>query len=92
MPLKQLIIAYLLVVNAVTFIAYGIDKWKARHSRWRTPEAVLLMLAVIGGSIGAYLGMQLWHHKTQHNKFRFGIPLILLGQIAAALLLLQSLQ
>ena len=92
MPLKQLIIVYLLVVNAVSFIAYGIDKWKARHSRWRTPEAVLLMLAVIGGSIGAYLGMQLWHHKTQHNKFRFGIPIILIVQIAAALLLLHDLQ
>lgn len=73
---------YLIVINIVTFFVYGIDKWKAKRSKWRIPEATLLGLAVIGGSIGAWLGMKVWHHKTQHKKFKYGLPLILLAQIA----------
>ena len=57
-------------------------KWKAKQGSWRTSEATLLILAVIGGSIGAMLGMKVWHHKTQHKKFKYGLPLILLAQIA----------
>ena len=74
-------IAYLVVINVVTFVLYGIDKWKARHSKWRVAEAVLLGMAVIGGSVGAWSGMAVWHHKTLHKKFRYGIPLILVAQI-----------
>ncbi len=73
---------YLLVINILTFAVYGIDKWKAKQARWRISEATLLMLAVIGGTIGALLGMQVWHHKTMHLKFKYGLPLILLPQIA----------
>ena len=86
---------YLIVLNIVTFLVYGIDKWrstsgrllptgrkKAKKGSWRISEATLLILAVIGGSIGALLGMKLWHHKTMHKKFKYGLPLILLGQIA----------
>ena len=76
---------YLTVINIVAFFLYGIDKWKARHDKWRITEARLLWIAVAGGSIGALLGMKVWHHKTKHNKFRFGLPAILILQIAAIL-------
>ena len=73
---------YLLSINAVTFIVYGIDKYKAKKAKWRISEATLLLLAVLGGSIGAWIGMKVWHHKTMHKKFKYGIPAILLIQIA----------
>ena len=73
---------YLLTINAVAFIVYGIDKYKAKKAKWRIPEATLLLLAVLGGSIGAWMGMKVWHHKTMHKKFKYGIPAILLIQIA----------
>ena len=82
----QLIIIYLAAINVVTFFIFGIDKWKAKRSKWRIPETTLLGLAVIGGSIGAWLGMKVWHHKTMHKKFKYGIPIILLAQIAIILL------
>lgn len=73
---------YLLAINVVTFIIYGIDKYKAKKAKWRISEATLLLLAVLGGSIGAWMGMKVWHHKTMHKKFKYGIPAILLIQIA----------
>ena len=73
---------YLLAINAVTFIMYGIDKYKAKKAKWRIPEVTLLLLAVVGGSVGAWMGMKVWHHKTMHKKFKYGIPAILLIQIA----------
>ena len=73
---------YLAVINVVTFFMYGIDKWKAKKSKWRIREAALLGLAVLGGSIGAWLGMQVWHHKTQHKKFKYGVPAIIIVQLA----------
>ena len=73
---------YLLAINAVTFILYGIDKYKAKKNQWRISEATLLTMAAIGGSIGAWAGMRLWHHKTMHKKFKYGIPLIIILQIA----------
>ena len=73
---------YLLGINAVTFIVYGIDKYKAKKTKWRIPEATLLLLAVLGGSVGAWIGIKVWHHKTMHKKFKYGIPAILLIQIA----------
>ena len=72
---------YLIVINIVTFVVYGIDKLKAKQGSWRISEATLLILAVIGGSIGALLGMKIWHHKTMHKKFKYGLPLILIIQI-----------
>ena len=71
---------YLIVINIVTFLVYGIDKWKAKQGSWRISEATLLILAVIGGCIGVLLGMKVWRHKTQHKKFKYGLPLILLAQ------------
>ena len=82
MTTEQLILIYLVAINVVTFFMYGIDKWKAKRSKWRISEATLLGMAVIGGSIGAWLGMRVWHHKTMHKKFQFGIPLIIVAQIA----------
>jgi len=68
--------------NVVTFFMYGIDKWKAKKSKWRIRETALLGLAVLGGSIGAWLGMKVWHHKTQHKKFKYGVPAIIIIQLA----------
>lgn len=81
----QFILIYLLAINVLTFFLYGIDKWKAKRSKWRIPEMTLLSIAVIGGSVGAWIGMKVWHHKTMHKKFKYGIPLILFVQIAITL-------
>ena len=79
--IQEAVIYYLVIINIVTFLVYGIDKWKARKAMWRVREASLLMLAVLGGSIGAWLGMKVWLHKTQHKKFRYGIPAIIIIQL-----------
>ena len=109
-PLKHLhvVLIYLAVINVVTFFMYGIDKWrstsgrllptgrkKAKNSKWRIRETALLGLAVLGGSIGAWLGMKVWHHKTQHKggnrdidnivggyQFKYGVPAIIIVQLA----------
>lgn len=85
--LLKVLIYYLLGINVLAFIIYGIDKYKARKAKWRISEATLLLLAVAGGSVGAWMGMRVWHHKTLHKKFRYGIPAILILQMAAALFL-----
>ena len=72
---------YLAVINTVTFFLYGIDKRKAKRSKWRIKEATLLWWAAFGGSIGALTGMRVWHHKTQHKKFKYGLPAILIVQL-----------
>ena len=84
----KIIFYYLLAINLVTFLLYGIDKWKAKSGQWRISEANLLWLAVIGGSIGALLGMKVWHHKTLHKKFTIGLPVILILQIVLICLFL----
>ena len=76
---------YLVLINVITFIVYGIDKLKAQKRKWRIPESTLLLLAIIGGSIGAWYGVKVWHHKTLHKKFTYGIPLILMIQIGLCL-------
>ena len=82
LSILRIALVYLVVINVVTFIMYGIDKWKAKNAKWRIRETALLGLALLGGSIGAWLGMQVWHHKTLNKKFRYGVPLILFAQIA----------
>ena len=79
--MTEALLYYLIGINIVTFLVYGIDKWKAKQGSWRISEATLLILAVIGGSIGALLGMKVWRHKTLHKKFKYGLPLILIIQI-----------
>ena len=83
----NIILGYLLAVNIATFLLYGIDKYKAKKGRWRISEATLLLMAVIGGSIGAWVGMRIWHHKTMHKKFKYGIPIIIIMQVALAVYL-----
>ena len=80
--MTKIILCYLLAVNLATFLLYGIDKYKAKKNRWRIPEATLLTVAAIGGSIGAWAGMRVWHHKTMHKKFKYGIPIIIIMQVA----------
>ena len=84
----QIIIYALFALNLITFIIYGIDKFKAKKAKWRIPESTLLLLAVFGGSIGAWLGLQVWRHKTQHKKFHIGIPMILTLQVIATIYIL----
>ena len=73
---------YIILINLIAFVVFGIDKRKARKGQWRVPESTLFILAIIGGSIGALLGMLAFRHKTKHRKFTIGIPLILALQIA----------
>ena len=72
---------YLGIINVATFFTYGLDKWKAKKAKWRIREAALLLLAIMGGSIGAWLGMKVWHHKTLHKKFKYGVPAIIIIQL-----------
>lgn len=83
--MKELCIA-LLLINVINFLTYGIDNWKAQHGKWRISEATLLILAILGGSIGAFAGMRIWHHKTQHLKFKYGVPAIFFVEFVLFLL------
>ena len=75
-------------VNVITFVVYGIDTLKAEKGKWRVPETTLLLLAIIGGSVGAWCGVKVWHHKTMHLKFKYGIPLIMAVQVGLLLCLM----
>lgn len=75
---------YLLIINAAGFLLMLIDKYKARKNLWRIPEATLLGVAAIGGSVGSLIGMYTVRHKTKHLKFTIGIPVILAVQIVLA--------
>lgn len=74
---------YLIGINIITFLVYGLDKLLAKLRSWRIPEATLLLLAAIGGSVGAYVAMQSFRHKTLHWKFKLGVPALFLLQVAA---------
>ena len=74
-------IIYLVVINLIAFLAMYIDKRKAKYGKWRIPEQTLLVLAIIGGSIGAISGMYIFHHKTQKPRFYIGFPIIIILQI-----------
>lgn len=76
---------YIIGINVISFLVYGLDKWKARNEKYRISERTLLLLAAIGGSIGAYAGMQIFRHKTQKAKFYLGVPVIILLQIGVFL-------
>ncbi len=78
----KLICAWLLLWSLIAFITMGTDKSRARKGRWRIPEATLFLFALLGGGLGATLGMHVFHHKTKHWYFRWGLPLILLLQVA----------
>ena len=80
-----LLAAWLLVINLATFAVYGADKRRARRGAWRVPERTLFLLSAIGGSVGALLGMRVFHHKTTHPQFKYGIPCIMAIQVALCL-------
>ena len=80
----MILLYYLIGINILTFLFYGIDKWRAKRNKWRIPESTLIWLAIVGGSIGALLGMYLFRHKTKHNKFAIGLPVILVLQAVLA--------
>lgn len=86
--LNEITVLTLLIINIVAFAAYGIDKRKAKKGRWRIPESTLLLLAFLGGALGALLGMRTFHHKTKHWKFKILVPLFLALQIALAVWLI----
>lgn len=75
---------YFLFINIIGFLAMGIDKFKAKNNFWRTKEKTLFTIAIVGGSIGAIAGMYVFRHKTKHNFFVFGLPVILAVQIGVA--------
>ena len=88
--LPTVLLFWMSALNLMTFFLFGLDKARARRQKSRIPERTLFLLSILGGSLGALAGMQLWRHKTQHNSFRMGIPAILLLQSAAALWFLAS--
>lgn len=96
LPFDVALWGYLILMNLITFALYGIDKRRAKQGAWRISEYTLLLVALLGGSLGALLGMRYFRHKTRHRKFRYGIPLILLLQLGLGLylflLLLQALE
>ena len=79
---------YLLLINAAAFVLMLVDKIKAKKNRWRIPERTLIGSAVLGGSIGAIMGMYTFRHKTRHLKFTLGVPAILIAQIALTVFLI----
>ena len=83
----ELLVYYLVAINVVTFVVYGLDKWKARRGRWRIPEAALLWLAVLGGSPAALLAMWLFRHKTKHLRFQIIVPVCMVIQLLALCLI-----
>ena len=87
--IERIALLYLIIINATGFLLMLADKSKAKRGAWRIPEATLMGVAVIGGSIGSLIGMKLFRHKTRHPKFYIGIPLILALHIVAAICLMR---
>lgn len=83
-----IVVVYLVLINVVTFITFGVDKSRARKHAWRIPEKTLFFLAIIGGSVGAIAGMYFFRHKTRHWYFVIGMPLILILQIVGLMFLI----
>lgn len=83
--ITKILLIYLLIINIIAFFMMAIDKWKAKKDKWRIPEKALFLSALLGGSIGAILGMYVFRHKTKHLHFTIGMPVILALQIALAL-------
>lgn len=94
LPFDVALWGYLILMNLIAFALYGIDKRRAKQGAWRISEYALLLVALLGGSLGSLLGMHYFRHKTRHRKFRYGVPLILLLQLGLGLyfflLLLQA--
>lgn len=83
-------VIYLLVINIIGFLAMGLDKFKAKHNMWRIPEKTLLIIPILFGSIGSYIGMKIFRHKTQHAQFKYGIPILFIFNIICIYYLFQK--
>lgn len=90
MDVITLLLSYFIGINLIGFAMMGIDKYKAKKRGFRIPEATLFIVAIIGGSIGSILGMYTFHHKTRHRSFVYGMPFILILQIALIIALLNA--
>ncbi|WP_297421555.1 DUF1294 domain-containing protein [Clostridium sp.] len=82
----KIILTYFLIINFIGFIIMLIDKQRAIHKEWRIPEKTLIVISILGGSIGMLTGMSTFRHKTKHKKFTVGVPLILLMQIGLVII------
>lgn len=80
--MEKIIIYYLFIINIIAFIIVYIDKQKAKKKQWRIKESTIILISIIGGSIGTYLSMYSFRHKTKHLKFTLGIPIIILIQLS----------
>ena len=78
--MMRILLIIIAVMSLAAFAAFGLDKYKAKARKWRIPERTLFLLALMGGGIGAFLGMKVFHHKTMHKQFVIGIPVIMLIQ------------
>ena len=78
---RLFLLAYVVLMSLLAFAAFGLDKYKAKTNRWRTRERTLFLFALLGGGIGAFLGMKVFHHKTLHKQFAIGIPAIMIVQL-----------
>ncbi|MBQ2257347.1 MAG: DUF1294 domain-containing protein [Lachnospiraceae bacterium] len=90
MTVLGILATYLILINLSSFAMMGIDKRKAEKKLWRIPESSLFIIAIIGGSIGSIIGMRVFHHKTRHWYFVYGMPLILLLQILLIIAIIKS--
>lgn len=79
--MKTYLVEYIIFLNLIGFLSMYVDKTRARNKKWRIKESTLLLIAILGGSVGSYLGMKVFRHKTKHNKFVYGIPIILIIQL-----------
>ena len=84
------VLVLLVVLNLLSFLLYGLDKWKAKQNAWRIRESTLLLAAAMGGSLGALLGMELFRHKTKHWKFKILVPLFLVLHIALGVYIVRA--
>lgn len=85
----RLLVLYLAAINIIALLAMCIDKYKAQRHKWRISEAALFVLGLLGGGVGAYAGMWLFHHKTKHLKFTIGIPAVIIMNMVVLWYLLQ---
>lgn len=83
---EKILLIYFLIINLSAFVMYGVDKRRAVKDQWRIPEKTLLLAALAGGSIGAFAGMRVFHHKTKHWKFVVGVPACLILHVGLAVL------
>ncbi len=90
MDVITLLLFYFAATNLIGFALMGIDKYKAKKRAFRIPEATLFIVAIIGGSIGSIIGMYAFHHKTRHRRFVYGMPFILIVQIALVIFILNA--